>query len=137
MSIMHPFAIIARACEALNAFAVTLRQAAVFTVVTTGTDLRQYNTGWKFEKYVEGQLNPKEGQVAVWWLEISEDNGKWCVVGNTSISYGDYDVDVATVTATDDELEIGVLVVVKALIDSYKTGNVFREKMEELVRITK
>ena len=132
---MHnPFAVVARACEELNAFAGTLRQSAAFKGATTGTDLRLYRSGWKFEKYVEAQLNPKEGYVAVWWLELSEEDHLWKIVGNTSISYGDFNEDVAAVITTDDELDTGLSRIVKALIESSAPGHPFRLKIDQLLR---
>lgn len=127
------FATVAQACEKVNAFAVELRANKMFSSVTTGTDLRDYKSGWKFEKYVEAQLDPNLGTVAVWWLDLSKENGRWKIAGNTSISYGNYDEDVAIEIVEIDKLDVGISRVIQALFDSYKPEHVFRQTIEKLL----
>jgi len=133
------FAIVAHACEELNSFAIILRERQIdaFYSVTTETNLRQYVSGWMFEKYVEAQLNPDEGYVAVWGLELSEEKGEWRIVANNSISYTDYYEEVAVKIVPENKLEEGLTQVVRALMDSYVLGNVFRAKIDKLLEESK
>ena len=90
-----------------------------------------------FEKYVEAQLNPEEGYVAVWKFELSEESGAWRIVANNSISYTDYYEDVAVITAAENELEESLTRVIRVLEESYEVGHVFRTKIDKLLEESK
>jgi hypothetical protein len=36
----------------------------------TGADIRQYESGWRLEKWVEAQLDPAGDLWPAWWLRL-------------------------------------------------------------------
>jgi len=133
ISIFEPFAVVAKACEKLNSFAVELTKRKVFLNTTTCTDLRYYEDGWKFEKYIEAPINKMEGYTAAWALELSDENGKWKIRGNVSISYSDYDEDIFTDVICENDLEDGLNRAIQVMIASYQTGHSFRNEIDRLL----
>lgn len=71
---MQLFESFAAACEQLNNYAVTLRASGRFFEVRPGEDIRNYQSGWRLEKWIEADLHEggvaKGGFCAVWWLEL-------------------------------------------------------------------
>ncbi len=132
MTMFSIFEVIAAACERLNEFAILIRNSQNFLDVRTGTDLRYYNSGWKFEKYVEAKISDVQGYTAVWWLDISEDNVKWRIYSNTSISYGDYDEDLKAVVVESNALEDKLNQVVDMIISSYDEGHEFKKEINRI-----
>jgi hypothetical protein len=114
-------AALAKAFEEMNEFARTVERDARFERVTTGTDLREYRTGWTLEKYVEAYLNTSDGSAAVWWLEVSEDDRRWKTYSKISVSYGELDEDLDTRFADSvDEFLHDLQLAVSALIATYR-----------------
>lgn len=130
----NAFIELAIACEQINRFAALLRNEKGFSAVTTGADLRIYQGQWMFEKFVEAKLNQKSGETAVWWLDVSRPAVGWRIHTNTSISYGDYDEDVATVTVLfDNHLREKMEDCVSALIATYAKAAMFRREIERIL----
>lgn len=93
--------IFAKSCEVINEFARGLREYGVFDSVKTGADIRDYESGWRLEKYVEAVVVPDEGFVAAWWLELGERGGRWVVESNVSVSHTEIGLTLPERTAPD------------------------------------
>lgn len=125
---------LAAVCERLNDFARVLRNDSRLVEVTTSTDIRYYETGWKIEKYVEALLDTENGYAAVWSFELSEEKGAWRIDTNTSVSYGDYDEEVETRHPNSlTELNSEMTDATTNLIATNETGRPFRAAIESVL----
>ena len=91
----------ASSCETLNDYACDLRQRLESVAVRTGADIRRYNNGWRLEKYVEAELEPKKGHIAAWWIDLGFTGDKWAVSSNVSVSHTDIHIELPVKYATD------------------------------------
>lgn len=107
----------AAACERLNSFARSLRDQGVFSTVHTGADIRNYETGWRLEKWVEAELNPAEGQWATWWFELGCIDDSVNVSSSLSISHGDCFISLPDrLAASVEELDVSLAAVIDELV---------------------
>lgn len=71
---MQLFELFAAACDQLNDYARGLRKSGEFFDVRTGTGIRNYQSGWRFQKWIEADIHKggveAGGFCAVWWLEL-------------------------------------------------------------------
>lgn len=108
----------ATACEQINAYAGSLRSGAVFSNVRTGADIRLYKTGWRLEKWMEAELNPKEGWWAAWWIELGETDGLWRIETHLSISHSEFFLGLQELSVPEDQVHRQILLCVNELINA-------------------
>ena len=124
---------IARSSERMNAFAQQLSVAGDFNIVTTGVDFRAYESGWRFEKFVEAAPKNQAHQFAVWWLELGFDGNQWRIDTAIYVTNGDYRHEFAPMIASTirecaEQLELATA----QLKSSYAQGSEFRTILDDL-----
>jgi len=128
-------ALFASACEAMNTFARSLRDLALFTTVRTGADIRYYQSGWRLEKWVEGEIRETPNLWAAWWLELGGSDGDWLVQSHLSI-----DPEVLFISLPDrcarslKELEENLSVAVNELTHALEINQEFANHIEAAQR---
>lgn len=90
-------------CEQMNNFARSLREQIGFGDVRTYSDIRQYDTGWRLEKYVEAEIVPNSDQVAAWCIELGRVNDKWIVSSSVNVSHSNIYTDLGNRFASSEE----------------------------------
>ncbi len=118
--------------EQLNEFAIKLTNIQKFPSVTTGTEMRLFNSGWKFQKWVEASINNEDGLAAVWWFDLFEDGKHWQINTSISITHGDYYEELPTLYT--DNVEDGIQLMKKAvgdLIMTYDSIEEFRNEIDK------
>ena len=117
-------------CEKLTEFSTALRNSGQFYAVRSGADIRLYSTGWRLEKWVEAQIDQKDGLWGCWWLELGSENDGWVVQSNLSISNNEYYRDLLSKTAiSPDELEAVLAESVRGLINALSDSKEFATAM--------
>lgn len=72
------FELFAAACEQLIEYGIKLRASGRFFDVRNGAGIRNYQSGWRLEKWIEADIH--KGGVAggglcvLWWLELGPGN---------------------------------------------------------------
>lgn len=101
----------ALACERMNEFSQSLTQSSHFASVRAGADIRNYESGWRLEKWVEAEIDRVEGLWAAWWLELGPRKDGWMIESHLAVS-----PDISFIPLKDrfaascDELEGSVLI---------------------------
>ena len=132
-SLIHHFAI---ACERMNDFARSLRRSSVFQEVRTGADIRQYESGWRLEKWVEAQLDPNEGLWAAWWLELGASDRGWVVKSHLAISPNILFIGLADRFAVSpSELERSLSTAVEELRDAMQNNLEFAQEVKRRTHV--
>ncbi len=129
----HVIELFAKACEEINEYARKLRESQAFRSVKTGADIRMYNSGWRLEKFIEGELNSQESQYSVWWLELGRSNNQWVVTSNVSISNSNVDFDLCCMKAGfSEDLAECLQVAVRKLKVALDEHTDFRKAVSEM-----
>ena len=72
------FELFAEACEQLKMYGIKLRNSGRFFDVQNGAGIRNYESGWRFEKWINADLHKGGvtggGFCALWWLELGPGN---------------------------------------------------------------
>jgi hypothetical protein len=76
----------ALACERMNEFAQSLRRSSLFMTVRVGADIRNYESGWRLEKWVEAELDKDKDLWAAWWLEFGLCKDGWIIESHLAVS---------------------------------------------------
>src|SRR5688572_33469053 len=68
------FELFAAACDQLNEYSRRLDASSRFFDVRTGADIRNYESGWRLQKWIGADIHTggveKGGLCACWWLEL-------------------------------------------------------------------
>lgn len=123
----------AECSEALNEFSRNLRDIPAFGEVRTGTDIRNYDSGWRLEKYIEAELAGKKGLWAVWWLELGQRDSSWVVETSVSVSHSDvYMGNPEHIAKNTQELKMALKQSVDMLIASAEKKHAFFREIKKL-----
>ncbi len=123
----------AESCEALNNFARTLWDNNIFGNTFTGADIRNYESGWRLEKYVESEVAAERGLSAAWWLELGQRDSKWIVASNVSVGHSELHIDLPEHVAIDiTELKYALEKSVNDLIATTNPDSNFVREVKKL-----
>jgi hypothetical protein len=122
----------ASACERMNEFARSLHQSSRFVSVRTGADIRNYESGWRLEKWVEAELDRAEGLWAAWWLELGRGERGWVIQSHLAISPDVLFVGLMDELATSpEEIEKLLSAAVENLKDALNQNQQFAEEVKK------
>jgi hypothetical protein len=127
-----PTGYFAKACEELNEFARSLSNSSRFGTVTTGADIRYYETGWRLEKWVEAALDKAEELWACWWLEFGATKNGWIIQSNLSITPDGIHIALEDrIADSPAEFQRHLSAVVQELKDALEKNRRFAEEVKK------
>lgn len=125
--------IFAHGCEQMNEFARELRQKENFAEVRTGADIRNYDSGWRLEKYVEAEIDAIQGFGVTWWLELGWKDDKWLIGASVSVSHTDLFYELPDCFAVnEEELKLCLEKTLKSLKSALKSDSEFCRQVARL-----
>jgi len=130
------FELFAAACDQLNDHARSLRKSGEFFDVRTGTGIRNYQSGWRFEKWIEADIHKggvgAGGFCAVWWLELGPGEPSGLKIDATLHVNPDHaDIDLRSRSAvTLLEFKEAITNVVNELQTALETNSEFIKAIE-------
>lgn len=125
----------AKCCEQINDFARDLRHEGIYQEVRTGADIRNYESGWRLEKYIEAELDANQGLWLAWWLELGLKDDKWIVSANVSVSHTDLFFELPDHLAVDEEqLKISLQKAVSDLKAAVTPDSKFGMEIEKFLK---
>jgi hypothetical protein len=124
----------ASASERLNDFARSLRMQSAFSKVKSPADIRQFEDGWRLQKWVEAELDSSEGLWAEWWLEVRpSSDGGWILESSLSVSPDGIFIGLQEANVhTLDELERYLTLAVDDLEAALEQNIEFAEEVRKL-----
>lgn len=133
---MQLFESFAAACEQLNDYAITLRASGRFFDVRPGEDIRNYQSGWRLEKWIEADIHKggvaEGGFCAVWWLELGPGEPSGLKLeASLSVNPEHSDIDLPSRTAvTLSEFKEALAAIVNELQNALEINSEFIQAID-------
>jgi hypothetical protein len=134
--VIQVFELFATACDQLNDYARSLRNSGRFFDVRTGTGIRNYQSGWRFEKWIEADIHKggvaQGGFCAVWWLELGPGEPSGLKLeASLSVNPEHSDIDLPSRTAvTLSEFKEALAEIVNELQNAIEINREFIQAVE-------
>lgn len=122
---------LASVSEELTQFSVRLRNHHRLCSAKNITEFRVFESGWRFQKWIEASLNESLGKSVVWMFELSESRGHFLIQTSITVENSDFEIELEIVESDSlKQLEMNLIKSARRLIQEITSNANLRKAIK-------
>lgn len=117
--------------EELTQFSIRLRNEYKLCSAKNVTEFRVFESGWRFQKWIEASINDRLRRSVVWMFELSERRGRFLIQTNITVENSDFEIEFEDIESDSiEQLEKNFATSTRRLIEEIVTNENLRRAIE-------